>query len=691
MTTKPNKDGDSSKKTKIELSGKIKLKINKDVNPSKKTQVKQSASDQAKKSLTIKNDLLDTLDAFFARKEKLFLYLGLGLTALFAILLFDVKVGPGGDDSAYITRAYDFVHEFKYPGYQGALYPLVLSPFVWIFGVNLPLLKGLSLIFMLVSMYFFYKAFSLGKMPQTIVTLSFILLSFNYYLLYFSSQTYSEAFFLMIQAIFFWFMASRCINDTSDKKPLKTYLLLGLLLFLLSLTKNIAYAAIVAVVAYFILYGQWKSILLTLAGFFTFFIPFEIIKRLIWGTAGLQFSSQGSGLLYKNFYNPSMGKENLAGFVQRFLDNSNLYFSKHLFRFLGLRSEDLTEKIPLLTIFTWGLLILALYLAFRKNRLIMLISVYTITLCMATFLAIQATWDQWRIVIIAFPLILVLIFSFFYYITKTSNLKGFQFSVPLLAIIIFFSSFSVTRDKAKVQKEILSHNLSGDLLYGLTPDWRNYIQMSIWAARNTPKEFFTGVRKADISFIYGERKFYGITKIPSIMSDSLLKLMPDPEVYIGIRMEKIINTSLFADPSFRTKLLGVVNGKFSFGDKDTVDGNVVGIYRFAPSEFTVWEQRLKQTGIFYDKNIKQWVKNINTISKEYGIYLPDYLLKLLRDNKVKYLLLASLRSNPNENTGNIINTLNRYLYLIQLKYPDIFKVAHTIGTDEIAELVEINF
>jgi hypothetical protein len=216
--------------------------------------------------------------------------------------------------------------------------------------------------------------------------------------------------------------------------------------------------------------------------------------------------------------------------------------------------------------------------------------------------------------------------------------------------------------------------------------------MSKWAARNTPKEYLTGVRKADISFIYGERKFYGITKIPSIMSDSLLKLMSDSGVYIGVRieMEKMNRIPLFADPSFRTKMIAVVNGKFSFGNNEITDGNVVGIYRFAPSEFALWEPRLKQNGIFYDPKVKTWVKDINKISKEYGIYVPDYLLQLLRDNKVKYLLLASLRMNPNEKTENIINTLNRYLTFIQIKYPDIFNVVHTIGTDEIAQLVEIN-
>lgn len=651
-----------------------------------KKQFKQPIGKETSKKAPVANlDLLDTLDNFFVRREKLFLYLGLGLTVLFAILLFDVKVGPGGDDSAYISRTYDFVHGFKYPGYQGALYPLVLSPFVWLFGIKLPLLKGLSLIFTVVSMYFFYKAFS-KRIPQTIIAISFILLSCNYYILYFSSQTYSEAFFLMVQAIFFWFMSTRFIGD--DTRPLKDYLLLGLLLFLLTLTKNIAYITVGAVLGYFLLYKKWKSILYTLGGFFAFFVPFEIIKRIVWGTKGLQFAAQGNGLMYKDFYNPTKGKEDLAGFIHRFFENSDLYFSKHLFRFLGLRSE-LPETNTILTLIAWAFLALALYWTFRKSKLMLLTSLYVILICTGTFLSVQPRWDQWRLIIIVFPFILLLFSSVLYYASKKPKLKFLQIVIPVLGIIIFFCTFSITKINAKRQGEILSHNLSGNLLYGLTPDWENYIQMSKWSAKNVSKDYQIASRKADISFIYSERKFYGITKIPSIALDSLLKLISDSAIYIGVSMEKITNTPLMTDPAFRTKIVGMVNGKFSFGDTAQIEGNVVGIYRFPKSEASLWEEKIKLTGLHYDKNISGWLKNLNNVSPDYAIYLPDYLLGLLRDNKVKYMLLGSLRMNPNENTGNIINTLHRYIYMIQLKYPDIFRVTNTIGTEEPAQLVEV--
>jgi hypothetical protein len=659
-------------------------------NSSKKNQPKQPVSSGKKTETTGSKDLLDILDNFFAGREKTILYMGLALTLLFSLLLFDVKVGPGGDDSAYVLRAYDFVHSFVYPGYQGALYPLVLSPFIWLFGIKLPLLKLLSLLFMMVSMFFFYKAFS-KRLPQTIVALAFVLLSFNYYMLYFASQTYSEALFLMLQAIFFWYMATNFTNDTPVDQPLKKYFILGLILFLLSLTKNVAYAAVAATIGYFMLGKQWKSILLTLGGFLSFLVPFEILKHLLWSTKGLQFSSQGNSLMYKDFYNQTKGKEDFAGFIQRFFDNSNLYFSKHLFKFFGLTDFNSTEINPILTVLVWAFLGVALFWAIRKNKVLLLTAIYTMTLCAATFFAIQKQWDQWRIIIIYFPLILILVFSALYYVSKTPKVKFLQIAIPVLALLFFFSSFPLTIENSKKQKDILSHNLQGDMLYGLTMDWENYILMSKWIAKNTPAESMTAVRKADISFIYGERKFYGITKVPGISLDSLLKLMPDTSLYIGFKMQRLYETALFTDPAFRARTLAFINGKFAFGDEEVVDGNALGVYRFSRAEFTLLEPKLKELGLIYNPDMKGWINQLQTITTEYAIYLPDMLLDLLRKNNVRYMMLASLRMNPAENTGNIINTVQRYMFFIQAKYPNIFKEINSIGTDEGAQVVEIMY
>jgi hypothetical protein len=60
---------------------------------------------------------------------------------------------------------------------------------------------------------------------------------------------------------------------------------------------------------------------------------------------------------------------------------------------------------------------------------------------------------------------------------------------------------------------------------------------------------------------------------------------------------------------------------------------------------------------------------------------PDSLVNTLKKNRVSYVIVASLRANPNMNTGNIINNIQRYLYFVELKYPGILTMVHQIGED----------
>ena len=101
-----------------------------------------------KKTHTVieKPDLLGTLDAYFDTRMSWIIWVILGLTFVFSLLLFDSRVSLSGDDSFYIIRASDFIHSFKYPAFQGSLYPIVLSLFVAVFGINLIPLKVLSLL-----------------------------------------------------------------------------------------------------------------------------------------------------------------------------------------------------------------------------------------------------------------------------------------------------------------------------------------------------------------------------------------------------------------------------------------------------------------------------------------------------------------------------------------------------------------
>lgn len=70
----------------------------------------------------------------------------------------------------------------------------------------------------------------------------------------------------------------------------------------------------------------------------------------------------------------------------------------------------------------------------------------------------------------------------------------------------------------------------------------------------------------------------------------------------------------------------------------------------------------------------------------------DSLLSILRKDKVAYFMPAELRSNPDMYVENqIIGTVHRYMYFIQVKYPNVFEFVHQEGDLEKTQLYKINW
>jgi len=64
-------------------------------------------------------------------------------------------------------------------------------------------------------------------------------------------------------------------------------------------------------------------------------------------------------------------------------------------------------------------------------------------------------------------------------------------------------------------------------------------------------------------------------------------------------------------------------------------------------------------------------------------------LAFFADKGVTHLMLGSLRSNPKENNGQIINTVHNIAQPIMEKYPNKLKLVHTEGFSEPTYLFEI--
>ncbi len=642
--------------------------------------------------------LLETLDRFFTKYSKIFFWTGFGMTLLFALLLFDMRVSDGGDDSAYIVRAYEFIHHGTFPSFQGPLYPILLSFFVLIFGVKVSLLKLLSLASILGQYYFLHKAFN-KRIPSSILYPALLTISVSTSLLYFSSQTYSEGFFMLLQSIFLWLVFKYLIDINEDKKSIKesfkNYIWLGLIIFSIIWTRNVGIGAAIALIGYLLLNLEWKKSIYTLGAIIAVLMPFEILKKLFFHTEGAQFSNQASGLMLKDFYNPAKGTEDIAGLFQRFIDNSNLYLSKHLFVFIGLKPEDMPQITPKLTILVYILVIWALISVIRKNKPLYFTILYTGFMSVVTFLAVQKHWDQPRLIIPYFPLLIISIYTGFYYLLQLKWTKKFQIIYLLPFLIIFFASFPRVLSKVEKHSKTLQANLSGNRFYGMTPDWVNFIKMSEWVAENIPEEDMVACRKPEISFVYSGRGFYGMYNVPTMDPDTFLLSLNKKSGFVPITANIIQMGSSPQEQQFHRQM-----SQFSYvfinsslmNDSNQMIGNKVLAVYLVPEQYKDSTINLgNQLGIEFENDISGLIKTFLKDNWSFAIHNPDLMIEELRTNKIKYFILASLRKNPSANTGDIITTLHRFIYFVQLKYPNIYKEVHTIGTTEPATLIQINY
>ncbi len=643
-------------------------------------------------------DLLTRLDLFFEKNLKLFFWIGFAITIVFSFLLFDFKVSDGGDDSAYIVRAYDLIHNGRFPSFQGPLYPFFLSLILAVSGVKVTLFKVFSMLFIGAQFFFLYKAFA-KRIPATLLVTMLMIISVCSTLLYFASQTYSEAFFMFIQSLLIFFVFKFIIDRWDEPIQIKTdwskYLILGILTTASYYARNVGLTAIIALMGFLIVNMRWKQAVYTFGGFLMTIVPLEILKRVIWHGELVQFSDQGKTLLLKDAYTPAKGTEDFMGFIHRYIDNANIYISKHFFVFAGLKSDVMPKITPILTVLVLGLVVLALIMTYRKNRYIFFTTLYAFGIASVTFFAVQAHWDQPRLSIVFYPLLMLAVFSGLYFLLKIKGLKLIQFVIPLFAVIVFLASFKSIVVKTNEHSKTLQANLSGNLYYGMTPDWINYIEMSKYVAKTVKTDELTACRKPEISFVYSAGKFYGIYTIPTVNIDTFnlaIKVPPTTKV-VGLNLLKVnedpnVNK---AHAKLREYTYAFINANLLDENRTAKESKVIGVYRVPTAVADTLLSSIQGPGVEFVDDIPAVVNKIHKENWSYAIQDPEAMLNTLKENHVRYAILASLRKVPQYNTGEIISTIHRFVYFIQLKYPNIVQEVHKIGDTEPAMLLKFNY
>jgi hypothetical protein len=389
----------------------------------------QADKRNGQKDRILKISLIDKINMALDRRLNLVFWILFGITMLTSLLLFDIRVSIDGDDSAYIIRAVDFIQHFIFPGFQGPLYPIVLSPFVKIFGIHVIPLKFISLLFILGFFWFFYQAFK-GRIPSLLLVTVLLLLSVNSYILYYASQTYSEALFMFLQALTFMVFFNYFIDKREEtrKTEIKHYLVLSICLLSLFLTRIIGLISIIAVVLYFLSKCQWKNLIYSVLSFTVVLGIFEIIKFLLWRTTNVSFQFQIMSHLAKDYYNPAMGSEDVTGFLNRLIVNSTFYISNSFYSIVGLlRQNDKFPGSPTVTILTIIMLLASTVIAYKKNNYLFFTGIYGTLFLFSTLIIVNTYWGESRYIIPYIPLIMLILFYLFYFLLVSKRLKVFGF------------------------------------------------------------------------------------------------------------------------------------------------------------------------------------------------------------------------------------------------------------------------
>ena len=568
-----------------------------------KTNTKKNASYSNSSELT----MFDKFELWAEKNNKKLFYSFLFISLMFSVMLFNARISEAHDDALYLEGGWRYVNEFPTYFYtqNAPLYVMFLGLMTKIFGFKLLLFKIVNVIFNFFAVFFFYKTF-VKRIPYIVLVPVMIFVSCNHLIQYFASMTFTEAFYLFLQSLFFYSffkLYDGLQQDANTKKHIKKWLRLGLFIFLIDTCKSVAIVAVTVLIFYFLIEKQWKNAGFALGSYLIFKIPYELLVKIIWGTQN-QFAGQSKILLLKDPYDKALGNDDVAGFIGRFFDNCNLYLGKRFYELLGLREEyikpvetqqaadKLTSEYKYLAFFLVIILLVALFKVIKdKNKPLLFFGLFTGAQLLLSFIILQARWDQPRIVLICMPIMLILIYNWFFNTMKKSGMGQFIYLgiIVLISGSVLLSSFK----RGSANLPIVKKNFSGNIFYGYTPDWQNFLKCSKWCSDSLPQNTLVASRKAPMSFVYANGK----------------KFFP---IYSVIKKDSLTNQSN-----------------------------------------------------------------------------PDSALAFFNEKGVTHIMLGSLRINPNENSGQVINTVHNIAQPIMEKYPNKLKLIHTEGVSEPTYLFEI--
>lgn len=479
-------------------------------------------------------ELFPKLVQFFSKKPTVLLIVVVLWAACASLLLFDVKLSTGGDDAMYILQANDFIRKGIPPvGFKSPGYPILLSVLVFLFGMNILLLKLSSYILFLIALISFYFIFN-DRLERTTFILSFIVFASNLLVIEYSCHTYSEMTFLVIELWVLWTLFT--LEEKGKGDRILYILLLAALAMVGFYIRAIGATLPIAIALWFLYNRKYKPALLFTVACGVFYSPLKVIEWI----RGQPVMAQSSDLFKVNPYNPALGMETLDGFLVRFRDNLFIHFNYMFPKALGLPHNEehavangvlIHDASSLVAIALSFILILGIVTALRrKERTLSFFGLYTAVYVISISLALQTFFATPRMLVPMVPLLIPLFLYglqvLLHRVRKTNGeitpsfRRWYSFSVLLIVLsTLYYLGGAVQR-----HYPILKANLKGNEFAGYPPDWVNYLRACRWIAQNLPRDSVGVIcRKAEHFRIYtDDYKVYGVYSIESTNPDTLI-------------------------------------------------------------------------------------------------------------------------------------------------------------------------
>jgi 4-amino-4-deoxy-L-arabinose transferase-like glycosyltransferase len=450
------------------------------------------------------------------------------------VFSFDIKPSVDGDDTSYVLSAMNIVHSGQLPvGFRTPGYPIVLSVFIWLFGVNLVMLKATSLLFFLGSILSLFYVFRRRLQPIVLSSL-LLLVAINPLMIKYSHQTFSEILFTLVLVWTIHF-----ILQANEKGSTKS-ILIAAVCTMAAFYIRIAGATVAGVAVLFFAYQKrWKQVVLYVILCLALYSPMKIYE---W-TSGSAAFGQASILMLKNPYNTTEGMETLSGFVDRFINNMFNHANYQIPTALGVPiPQELGvadgQFIPNAPAFFGVLISLVLLVGcivpiLRSPKSMMaFLGFFVVAYIAFISVALQNLFATPRMLIPIIPYLLLgtlegcrVLGNRWANVTDTDAVSAHAKTLLVIAIIGLTIANSVgTMQSLDETYPVLKANLGGNEFAGFTEDWANYLGTSRWIKTHLPIQS-TGIicRKPELFLLYaGSYNVYGAYKVDQTNPDSII-------------------------------------------------------------------------------------------------------------------------------------------------------------------------